>query len=475
MISVSEGLQAIRRGDLDHAEGIFSKRLRENPFEAESLHGLALICLERRNPEFAKELLMAALERQPNFIDARFDLARILIAGAQYLDALELLGLHVDLLNNREEMLLLRGNALRAIGRLEEALHCYETGYAVEQKVEFAVNRSNVLTDLKRFEEAEEMLSSILSKNPDNEHVLFNFSLLQLRLGRWKAGWALQEKRPQHPLSVGWEIGTFPNAIRDKVTTGQAARILIYSEQGLGDVIQYLRFVNHPSFIDAELKLQVPTALYELVRMSFPLVSVCTDSSVKRDLFDFKVSLLSLPAALGLKTEQELLSPPYLRGSSQRSVEVRSLVRGQKSQRCIGIQWRGGGNPKLVNRSMPIEYLDTLVSNGDRFVSLRQSPMESEARWLADRGVIRFDSLMANFDDTAAVIENLDFVVTVDTSIAHLAGAMGKKTFLLLPYSAAWGWMESRSDSPWYPSMTLIRQKSPGDWASCITALDKML
>jgi ADP-heptose:LPS heptosyltransferase len=124
---------------------------------------------------------------------------------------------------------------------------------------------------------------------------------------------------------------------------------------------------------------------------------------------------------------------------------------------------------------MPVEMLSSIAERDDRIVSLRQECTDAEMQWLDRFGVARLDSLMQNFVDTAAVIENLDTVVTVDTSIAHLAGAMGKRTFVLIPYAAAWVWMEGRVDSPWYPSVTLIRQNAPDDWESCLATLATML
>jgi hypothetical protein len=155
--------------------------------------------------------------------------------------------------------------------------------------------------------------------------------------------------------------------------------------------------------------------------------------------------------------------------------EVRAAVRGDESRQCVGIEWRGGGNPKLTNRSMQLESLAPLLSLDVRLVALRQNPTPEERRWLDAHGVVQLDPYMMNFISTAAVIQNLDTVVTIDTSIAHLAGAMGRRTIILLPYAAAWIWMEERADSPWYPSVTLIRQNAPGDWGSCLATLQSIL
>lgn len=476
MVTSHEGFQALERGELEQAEAIFALRLRKDPSDTDALHGLALICFERNNTELAEALLRMVLQRKPRVVDVRCDLARIFLASARYSEALEILDFDADPLSIRSEVYLLRGNAFRAIGRLEDALRCYDRGYMPEHQVEFSINRVNVLTDLKRFDEAETLMKSITTEFPNNDHAIFNASLLHLRLGHWAAGWPLQEKRAsKKTFDQGWQLGKLFENIQKAVGDRVMPRALLYAEQGLGDVIQYIRFLNLPGFRSCCLTVQVPTALAALVKINFSDVSVETDLSVLEQDFDFRCSLMSIPAAAGFKNEADFFSEPYLKAPSSRVSELRKVVRGSEARRCIGIQWRGGKNPKLANRSMPIEFLSDLIRADYRSVSLRQSPSEEESRWLDSHDLVRLDSLMNNFVDTAAVIQNLDVVVTVDTSIAHLAGAMGVPTLLLLPYSAAWVWMEDRSDSPWYPSITVIRQPSPGDWHSCIAEASRRL
>ncbi|MBM4192531.1 MAG: tetratricopeptide repeat protein [Gammaproteobacteria bacterium] len=475
MTSVTDGMGALKRGDLEVAEGIFGALLKKNTRDAASLRGLALICLARNDSKFALELLSIAVNYQPDYLEARCDIARIFTSQGQYLDALKILDIAISDEIDLSEAQLLRGNALRALGRLQDALACYERGDAPEYYEEFSINRANVLVDLKRFDEAERLIASIVASRPDNEHARFNQALLHLRLGQWPSGWPLQESRVKKIKDKGWRTGGLREELNEKSQRGCRPTVLVYSEQGLGDVIQYLRFLSPSWWTMAELTVQVPKALTEIVVENFPHLKVTTDPSILDQDFDLKVSLLSLPAALGFQSEQELAAQPYIRVPTSRVAAFRETVRGQSMERCIGVQWRGAGNPRLINRSMPIESLSALARHSDRIVSLRQEPTDAEAQWLDGMGIVRLDSLMMSFIDTAAVIENLDIVVTVDTSIAHLSGAMGKRTFVLIPYAAAWVWMEGRADSPWYPSVTLIRQRAPGDWASCLAALELML
>lgn len=475
MVNVIEGMRALKRGQLEVAENIFAHRLRVNPKEVESLRGLALICMARYDSSLALELLSIALQHRPNFLEARCDMARIFISKAQHREALKILDVVTLGETDISEIQLLRGNALRALGQLEDALLCYESGHAPQHHEEFSINRANVLIDMKRFKEAETVISSIVSDNPRNEHARLNQSLLWLRLGRWSSGWPLQEARLKKTKDKGWQVGGLESALQNLRKNGSQPSVLVYSEQGLGDLIQYLRFLSSKCLKNSELTVQVPAALEKLVAVNFPGANVNTDSTVLNQDFDIKISILSLPAALGFQGEQDLHSEPYIRAPMDRAVEIRDSVRGRSTGRCIGLQWRGGDNPRLINRSMPIELLGSISGKGDRLVSLRQEPSAAEAKWLDDFAVARLDELMTSFLDTAAVIENLDIVVTVDTSIAHLAGAMGKRTIILLPFAAAWIWMEERADSPWYPSVTLIRQNAPGDWGSCLATLQSIL
>jgi len=474
MTSVADGMSALKRGDLEIAEGIFGGLLKENAKDAASLRGLALICLARNDSKFALELLSLAVNYQPDYLQARCDVARICISTGRFLDALKVLDPATGESIRSPEAKLLLGNALRALGRLEDALACYECSDVPEHYEEFSINRANVLVDLKRFDEADRLIASIIASNPKNEHARFNQGLLRLRLGQWSSGWPLQEARVKKIKDKGWRIGGLQENLTERFHRGSRPTVLVYSEQGLGDVIQYSRFLSSPCWTLAELIVQVPKVLSEISVQNFPKLKITTDPSILDQDFDIKISLLSLPAALGLQSEQDLYSQPYIRAPRDRVDAVRDVVKGQ-AKRCIGVQWRGGGNPRLANRSMPMEMLSSIAERDDRIVSLRQECTDAEMQWLDRFGVARLDSLMQNFVDTAAVIENLDTVVTVDTSIAHLAGAMGKRTFVLIPYAAAWVWMEGRVDSPWYPSVTLIRQNAPDDWASCLVTLATML
>jgi len=192
---------------------------------------------------------------------------------------------------------------------------------------------------------------------------------------------------------------------------------------------------------------------------------VLTDGDATPD-FDLHCPLLSLPLAFGTELETVPAEVPYLRPSRE-GVEAWWPRMGAETGRLrVGLCW--AGNPGHVNdrnRSLPLAHLaDVLSLPNIDFVSIQREVKDEDAAILRDRGVLQLGQQFTNFSDTAAVVALLDLVVAVDTSVAHLAGAMGKATALLLPFSPDWRWLLDRTDSPWYPSMRIFRQAAPGDW-----------
>jgi len=467
-----QGDVALAEGELEVAEQVFAESLRLNPKDSKAIDGLGRVCLQRRAYALAVELFQKAVELNPHQEASQLNLARSLNELGRFDETIASLERLPPDARGNPEYLLIRGNALRALGRYEESLEAYSFGLKVSKahRVAFLVNKANVLIDQKIFNQAEAILSEALSLEPENKNIVFNISLLRLRLGDWSEGWSLHENRPQM-LSKAVFVAKSASSKNIPSEGNGIKKTLLTFEQGLGDTIQFIRFAGHQSFKNAELTLHVPSSLRRLVAYSFPYCRVTDQKEVLTEHFDHTSSLLSVPASLNFNAETDVHFPPYLRVDPGVSEGVRNSLRIERQRLNIGIQWRGSDNPRLQNRSIPLGIFEQVIPEGAVVFSLRKEVTPSEKSWLKSRDIVDLSSVMGDFYETASIVENLDIVLTCDTSVAHLAGALGKRVFVLLPYSSGWVWMENRSDSPWYPSMTLVRQRSPGDWQSCVSTI----
>jgi hypothetical protein len=248
--------------------------------------------------------------------------------------------------------------------------------------------------------------------------------------------------------------------------------ILLHSEQGLGDTLQFCRFANLVKAEGATVILQVETPLVRLLSTLEGADLVLAKGSGLPD-FDVHASIMSLPRAFRTTLKTVPAQVPYLYAEPDKVAAWRQRL-GSATRPRVGLAWSGGAAPgrdDLGRRNIPLHMLAPLARAGVDFVSLQKGE-RAEAE-LADLVAAGWDGPamfnpapdLHDFSDTAALIENLDLVITVDTSIAHLAGALGKPVWILNRFDSCWRWMRGRTDSPWYPTARLFRQKTFGDWA----------
>lgn len=349
----------------------------------------------------------------------------------------------------RSRALTREANALRAEGRWEEALPlCYEALRADPNNAAAAHNLGVMLSKMGRLAEGEAAARHALKIAPNSPMAVHALAHNLLAQGRYREAWPLYEARVHMPeLNTGFPTGFDYPRWRGEALAGK--RLAIFPEQGLGDQIQFSRFV--PRLIEqaAAVTLLTLPPLERLFRHNFPGAEIlCASGNVEFPDPDYWTTLHDLPAALSIALE-DVPTEPYLRPPGTWP----PLGEGFK----IGLKTKG--NPKFVNdatRSLPAEMVEAL--RGDlpgRLISLE--PEESGVRDMAD---------------TAAIIDQLHMVVSVDTSVAHLAGAMGKPCLLLVPgFSADWRWMIDRTDSPWYPNHALYRGEINGDWRPAVERL----
>lgn len=364
-----------------------------------------------------------------------------------------------------------RAAVLGALHRYDEALASSDRAIALAPELADAHrNRGAALKSLGRLEEAAASFEAALTLAPNFAEARYNLGLTQLALGRYREGWRHCEVRwqlrPKHEIRHAgipqWHGQTPPSA----------HRILLWSEQGLGDTIQFCRYVPLVAQRAAQVILEVQPPLKALLEGLSPAVQVyaCGESLPACDL---QTPLMSLPAVFdtGIESIPGSSAHGYLAPARQRVDGWRSRLATGSGRRKVGFACSGSATHGLdALRSIPLADMQGLASGVDAYL-LQKELSAADERALAGSGLVALRDELGDLADTAAAIANLDLVVTVDTSIAHLAGAMGKPVWILLSSNCDWRWMKDRSDSPWYPSARLFRQRTPGVWS---TVLDEL-
>jgi hypothetical protein len=295
----------------------------------------------------------------------------------------------------------------------------------------------------------------------------WNEALLRLLTGDFSRGWAKYEWRWRNE-SLALSTRNFSQPLWLGAEAIDGKTILLHSEQGLGDTIQFCRYVPLVAARGARVILEVERPLHEIMTNLAGATEVISKGDALPD-FDFHCPLLSLPLAFGTHLETIPSLTSYLRAPGQTLKHWQARL-GPKARPRIGLVWSGRPAHKNdQNRSISLRSLLPLLDIEATFVSLQKDVRSDDAAVLKEcNDVLHFGDELKDFSDTAALILQLDLVISVDTSVAHLAGALGEPVWILLPYNPDWRWLLDRDDSPWYPSARLFRQQQIGNWAGVI-------
>lgn len=368
------------------------------------------------------------------------------------------------------------GAAWRAAGRLDEAEAVLREAIRLRPGYAGALaNLGLVLEDQKRFDEALACADLAIAAEPQNAVAHGNRAMLLLLLGRIDEGFAEYEWRWRMPrFATPWRDFPQPTWIGDDIPD---ATLLVHAEQGIGSAIQFVRYVRPAAARCRRLVLECQPPLERLFRRSLvaaegPVAEVLPKGEALPP-FDRHIPLMSLPHRLGTTPSTIPATVPYLRADPEDvdrwkvrldGIAPRGAVRSR-----VGLVW--AGNRKHENdakRSMPAAALAPLLAIPDiRFFAL-QLPADPTGIEALEPGVVDLAPELRDFADTAAVFAGLDLVISVDTAAAHLAGALARPAWVLLPWIPEWRWQLDRSDSPWYPTVRLFRQRSAGDWAGVV-------
>ena len=351
-----------------------------------------------------------------------------------------------------------------------EAETCFRrTRSLAPGSLETILNLGYALDKQGRFEEALNCYESVLAVAPDHAKARYNRAIHLLRAGKIAAGFADYEARFAAIKNADDRVYPQPRWDGSRLN---GRSILVYCEQGLGDAIQFSRYLPLVAKLGGRVVLEVQQPLVSLLT-ALPGVEKIVVKSEMPPITDCHIPLLSLPHLFGTTLDTVPTPIPYFVPDSSKVAVWRQMLADDPLFR-IGLVWRGSStNPMDRDRSCPLAELASLLAVSDvSFYSLQVGPASDEIRSLPQAaGLIDLTEHLDDFSDTAALVANLDLVISVDTAVAHLAGAMGKPVWTMLAHTPDWRWMLERNDSPWYPTMRLFRQQEPGDWQPVIGAI----
>jgi tetratricopeptide (TPR) repeat protein len=499
-----------RARDYAAAARVCDAILEQAPADFDALHLRGVLHLDQQQPQEALEYLRRAEQELPGEPQLQFHIGNALLALKRYDEAAEAfrhsLALRpgdVNALNNLgnalsgglrhaeavacfRQALAIRPDAPQALYNLGRALLALEQLEAAEQSFRAALaatgsdieaNRladlynslSEVLIQQRRYDDALAVCRSVPESIADAPAVMWNESLTLLMLGDYAEGWRKYECRflvPEHDAPrEGAEVLEL-----DRIS-GQ--RVLVFPEQGRGDMIQFARFLPLLAARGAHVLVEMYADLKPLFETIDGVAQVVTPEDAAPD-HDRLTPLLSLPMAFGTSVETIPDAIPYLRAPVPR-VARWAAVLGSRLQPRIGVAW--WGSQHIARRSMPIVTLAPVLQlPGLEFHALQKEIPPPDLDSLAAYPLVTdHHAALGDFADTAALITHMDLVVTIDTSVAHLAGALGVPVWIMLPFSPDWRWLRDGSGSPWYPTARLFRQTRRGDWDDVVRRVAQAL
>ncbi len=465
---IARGHTLQQNGDLHNAVLAYRRAIQLEPGSFQAYNNLGTLFASVGDYETALTFFNAALALNSGLAEIHNNLGNVQLARKDISAAIasyrEAIHLEPDAAIHHNHL----GNALRQAGDLTDAEHAFERALALHPDyAEASVNLGFALAEQGKFASVEAHYRRALQQKPGLALAHVNLSQHLLRRGELTEGWREAEWR--------WQWPQFPSPARkflEPQWRGESLgwkTILLHAEQGLGDTLQMLRYVPLLAEQGARIVLELPP---ELLSLSTCLAGVTQVLARGEALppFDCHCPLMSLPLAFSTTLATIPSQTPYL--AIPRKQRPAWLGPVEPSRLQVGLVW--AGNPKNTvdpRRSLPLAELGPLFEvEGVAIYSLQRVGASGE---VASSGLAFTRSLpeSGDFAETASALEHLDLVITVDTAVAHLAGALGRDVWILLPYVADWRWLLDREDSPWYPSARLFRQSEPNRWSSVVQTL----
>jgi tetratricopeptide (TPR) repeat protein len=464
-------------GHSEDALKCFAQAFNLDPGNAEAAYRCGHFCCGMRRYEDALVYLDRAVALRPEHVPtlmirghALKQLKRLDAALTDHFRAATLDPGNVEIANSL-------GTILQELGRIEEALQVYERALQISPgNAHLINNRANALVWADRLDEAMAAYQEVLARDPAFADARWNLGALQILIGDFENGWQGLEKRFEIPdLRPAYPSLRGPMWLGEEPLSGKT--ILICADEGLGDSIHFARYLPMLAARGARVVLAVEPALRPLLA-GIKGVSQCVPKLEGTALppYDLHCAINSLPCAFGTRLDS-VPNEPYLPPPAADRVQVwedRLQDRlGPHDRLRVGLVWSGNPDHRNDrNRSMSLVLMSRILDVDARFVSLQKQPRPHDAEMLREKpAIVDLTEDLTDFSETAALLSCLDLVITVDTSVAHVAAAFGRPTWILLPHLPDCRWMLDRDDSPWYPGVRLFRQDAHGDYAG---ALDRV-
>jgi Flp pilus assembly protein TadD len=452
-----------RQGKLREAEDMYRDWLAVDPNNAEACNDLGNVLCDAGRAEESIEFYQRAISINPGYLPAYNNLGTALRDRGRVEDAIAHYHTALAISQSVPEVYNNLGVALTELGRIEKALEAYRR--AIDMRPNYVDAHTNFGIALYASGDthgAVEACGRAVEIDPASTKAHNNLALILLGAGEYARGWAEHEWRFKcNPMFVARPF----EQPQWKGEPLHGRTVFLHAEQGLGDTIQFSRFVPMVAQRGGRVVLECQGELVRLLA-DLPGLNQIIPRGAEAPTFDVHCPLMSLPLALGTTTES-IPAGPY--------IGARGDLRAAWSQRLgpvdrirVGLAWAGRlTHSNDANRSMRFEQVATFLGTGwMEFHSLQRGPASEQIS--GDARITDHSDHFTDFAETAGLMANLDLVICVDTAVAHLAAAMGKPTWVLLPYASEWRWMIGREDSPWYPTMRLFRQRRWGDWQGVI-------
>jgi FKBP-type peptidyl-prolyl cis-trans isomerase 2/lipoprotein NlpI len=446
-----------------------------NYAKAEDFFAQGNVVQDKGQLDEAIPLYQQAIKLNPKHSGAFYNLGVVFQKLGQIDKAIVYYEIAIGLTQNLIEAHHNLGIAYKDKGQFDEAIICFQRVLQLQPDHANAYyNLGNTLVAKGQFTEAMQCYRKAVEINPGHADAHWSIGLIHLRLGHFDDGWKAYEKR--------WELKDVMVKPRFEQPEWDDQRIdgltiLLYAEQGLGDTIQFVRYVPFVAERGAKVIVECQKELVSLLTNTAGVSQVVAKGEQYPD-FDIHYPLLSLPLRFGTTAGTIPSKIPYINTNPALVQKWRSKIGSDNSPVKVGLVW--AGNPKLKfghSRSCSLGAFAPLADRDDvSFYSLQVGDASGQAKDApAGMQLVDYTGEIKDFADTAAFIQNLDLIISVDTAAAHLAGALGKPVWTLLPFVADWRWMLEREDSPWYPTMRLFRQPAPADWESVIVRVKEAL
>jgi tetratricopeptide (TPR) repeat protein len=474
------GYVAAKQGDFARAADYAMRAAQPASTNPQQLHFAAHICQLAGRHADAIALFERVLAAYPDHAESLHGAAMSLVATGEHERALQRLARLTQRYPQSAEVHYNRGTLLGQMERYDEELAAYRQAIALKPNfVRAYVNLGVALRDLHRFDEALQQFKKAVSIDANDAGARTNRAQTNLLLGEFEHGWREYEWR--------WLDGTMSHGLPDATLwTGKqplnGKTVLVHGEQGFGDTVQFIRFIGRLSAMGARVVVRVQDALLPLLR-GYPGAADVIGETAPLPAFDYHIPMLSLAFALKLRETDLSAASPYIHADSQLAAQWADVFSRDDATPRVGIVWSGSRTHlNDRNRSIPLAQSLPLFDANAQFVSLVKDVRESDRACLDEcvaRGALRdVSDRLTTFAETAALVAQLDLVITVDTAVAHVAGALGKPVWIALPFTPDWRWQLKRDDSPWYPQMRLFRQAKRNDWSDVIenlrAALDRL-